>query len=51
MITNHLYLYKHVLNDTCIYLSKEGKKTYTRTYIFVKLTKQDSKKEIKNLKM
>jgi hypothetical protein len=25
MITNHLYMYKHVLSDMGIYLSKENK--------------------------
>jgi hypothetical protein len=25
MITNHLCIYKHVLNEKCIYLSKEKK--------------------------
>jgi hypothetical protein len=25
MITNHLYIYKHVSNEKCIYLSKEKK--------------------------
>jgi hypothetical protein len=49
-MTTHLYLYKHVLNDMGIYLSK--KKIYKlKTYIFVKLFKKDSKKKIKNLKM
>jgi len=38
MITNHLYFYKHVLSE--MGLSKEK----TKTYIFVKLFKQNEKK-------
>ncbi len=37
---NHLYLYKHVLSDMGIHLSKARKKTY----IFIKLFKQDETK-------
>ncbi len=40
MITNHLYFYKHVLSEMGICLSKEK----TKTYIFVKLLKQNEKK-------
>jgi len=38
MISTYLYLYKHILNDMGILLSKERKKTLKiKAYIFVKL--------------
>ncbi len=50
MITNHLYIYKHVQNDMDIYLSKEKNHAF-KTDVFVKLFKQDETKDKKNLKM
>jgi hypothetical protein len=41
IITKYLYLYKDVLNDMGIYLSKKK----IKTYIFVKLFKQDETKD------
>jgi hypothetical protein len=38
MITNHLYLYQHVLNDMGIYLSKEK---YTRLENVIYYIKSD----------
>jgi hypothetical protein len=40
MITNHLYIYKHVRNDMDIYFSKKRNYTF-KTYVFVKLFTQD----------
>jgi hypothetical protein len=46
MISTHLYLYKHVLNDMGIHLSKERTNLYTfKPYIFVKLLNQDEAKD------
>ncbi len=46
MISTHLYLYKHVLNDMGIHLSKETKNIQTfKPYIFVKLLNQDETKD------
>jgi hypothetical protein len=46
MVSTHLCLYKHFLNDMTIHLSKEKKQTQTfETYIFVKLLKQDETKD------
>ncbi len=46
MITNYLYHYKLVLNNMGIYFSKKKnhKHKHLKTYIFVKLLKQDENK-------
>jgi len=43
MIINHLYLYKHVLGDIDIYLSKNkiNLPKHLKTYISIRLFKQD----------
>jgi hypothetical protein len=41
MITNHLYFYKHALSEMGICLFKKKEK---KTYIFVKLFKQNEAK-------
>jgi hypothetical protein len=41
MISTHLYLYKHVLNDMGFIFQNKTKKTY----IFVKLFEQDVSKD------
>jgi hypothetical protein len=42
MISTHLYLYKHALNEMAIHLLKERRKIETfKIYIFVKLFNQD----------
>jgi len=43
MITNHLYFYKRVLSNVGVYFSNDKK-----TYIFIKLVKQDEVIEDKN---
>jgi hypothetical protein len=45
MISTYLYLYKHVLNDIQFILQREEKTIIFKTYIFVKLSKQDGKKK------
>jgi len=46
MISTHLYFLNHALSDMGIYLSKnEGKKWTFKTYLFVKLFKQNEAKD------
>jgi hypothetical protein len=46
MVSTHLYLYKHVLNDMGIHFQKRKIKSKTlKTYIFVKLFNQDEAKD------
>jgi hypothetical protein len=50
IISNHFYIYKHVLSEMDIYLSKRKEKTLTfETYLVVRLLNQNEGKYFKKL--